>query len=476
MVVRLGGYARISLDRDGEELGVERQRRDYRQVAGVRPGWEVARDYIDNDVSAFKRNVVRPEFEQLLVDLQSGVIDGVIAYDLDRLARQPRDLERLIEVFEERPDLVFCTITNDIDLSTSDGRTMARVMVAFANKASADTGRRVARKHRELADSGKNGGGFPPFGWKADRVTVDPVQAELITKAHDALLAGTRLSTITAERQEKGIRTSRNTGKPITRVALKGILTNPRLAGFRAVKRQKHIGADGKPVMGVWEPICTPERLDAVAAVLEGVKTQYKANNLSNNHKYLLSGILRCAECGTRMMANMRSSWTEGSKGSRFTYRCPAAKDGGCGKVSRAGEPLDQHIINLIHDAEARLKAPESQPAEWPGAARFAEVEQEISSLISAMNGKKISAATTIAMLEPLEKERDELAYERNRHSVEQAKAAAAVVDLPEDFERLPIERQRAVVMKHIRAIVVRPAGRGARKFNPDLLEVVWAA
>ncbi|MEV6762283.1 recombinase family protein [Streptomyces sp. NPDC051105] len=476
MVVRLGGYARISLDRTGEELGVERQRHDYRQVAGVRPGWEVARDYIDNDVSAFKRNVVRPEFERLLVDLQSGVIDGVIAYDLDRLARQPRDLERLIDVFEDRPELVFCTVTNDIDLSTSDGRTMARVMVAFANKASADTGRRVARKHRELADAGKNGGGFAPFGWKDDRVTVDPVQAELITKAHDALLAGTRLATIVIEWQEKGIRTSRNTGKPITRVALKGILVNPRLAGYRAIKGQKHIGADGKPVMGIWEPICTPEKLDAVVAALEGVKTQYKAYNMSNNHKYLLSGILRCSECGTRMMANMRSSWKEGSKGSRFTYRCPAAQDGGCGKVSRAGEPLDQYIINLIHDAEARLKAPASEPTEWPGAARLVEVEQEISELISAMNGKRISAATAIAMLEPLEKERDELAYERDRNTIEQVKNSAATVELSEEFERLPIERQRAVVMKHIKAIVVRPAGRGARKFNPDLLELAWSA
>ncbi|MFF4754787.1 recombinase family protein [Streptomyces sp. NPDC002514] len=476
MVVRLGGYARISLDKDGEELGVERQRHDYRQVAGVRPGWEVTRDYIDNDVSAFKRNVVRPEFEQLLVDLQSGIIGGVIAYDLDRLARQPRDLERLIDVFEERPELVFCTITNDIDLSTSDGRTMARVMVAFANKASADTGRRVARKHRELADSGKNGGGFPPFGWKTDRITIDPVQAELITKAHEALLTGTRLSTITAEWQEKGVRTSRNTGKPITRVALKGILTNPRLAGFRAVKGKKHVGPDGKPVMGVWTPICTPERLDAVVAILEGVKSQYQANNLSNNHKYLLSGILRCAECGTRMIANMRSSWKEGSKGSRFMYRCPATKDGGCGKVSRAGEPLDQHIINLIHDAEARLKAPAVKPVEWAGAARLSEVEQDISELISAMNGKKISAATAIAMLEPLEQERDKLGYERNRHSVDQMKATAAALALPEEFERLPIERQRAVVMKHIKAVMVQPAGRGARKFNPDLLDVVWTA
>ncbi|KOV65724.1 hypothetical protein ADL00_19005 [Streptomyces sp. AS58] len=472
----MGGYARISFDKDGEELGVERQRRDYRQVAGMRPGWNVARDYIDNDVSAFKRNVTRPEFEQLLVDLQSGVIDGVIAYDLDRLARQPRDLERLIDVFEERPELVFCTVTNDLDLSTSDGRTMARVMVAFANKSSADTGRRVARKHRELADAGKNGGGFPPFGWKADRITVDPHQAGLITAAHDALLAGTRLSTIVAEWQEEGVRTSRNTGKPITRVALKGILTNPRLAGFRAVKGQKHIGPDGKPVMGIWEPICTPEKLETVVAALEGVTAQFKAHNMSNNHKYLLSGILRCAECGTRMMANMRATWKEGSNGSRFTYRCPAAKDGGCGKVSRAGEPIDGHIIALVHDAEARLKAPASGPVEWAGAARLAEVEQDISDLISAMNSRTLKAPTVIAMLEPLEKERDELEYERKRHTVEQVKASAATVDLTEEFERLPIERQRAVIIKHIKAVMVAPAGRGARRFNPDLLDIVWAS
>ncbi|WP_420823494.1 recombinase family protein [Streptomyces natalensis] len=40
--------------------------------------------------------VLRPEFRQLLADPANGVIDGVIFYDLDRLVRQPRDLEDLI--------------------------------------------------------------------------------------------------------------------------------------------------------------------------------------------------------------------------------------------------------------------------------------------------------------------------------------------------------------------------------------------
>jgi site-specific DNA recombinase len=97
--------------------------------------------------------VKRPEFEHLMEDLERGFLDGLVVYDLDRFARQPLDLERSIRIFDSRK-LVFATVQSDIDLSTSDGRTMARIMVAFANKTSMDTSRRVRRKHLELAQTG----------------------------------------------------------------------------------------------------------------------------------------------------------------------------------------------------------------------------------------------------------------------------------------------------------------------------------
>jgi DNA invertase Pin-like site-specific DNA recombinase len=52
--------------------------------------------------------VVRPGFEQLLTDLASGLIDGICVWDSDRLARQPRDLERLIDLYETRK--VWCSL------------------------------------------------------------------------------------------------------------------------------------------------------------------------------------------------------------------------------------------------------------------------------------------------------------------------------------------------------------------------------
>ncbi|MBA3311299.1 MAG: recombinase family protein, partial [Nocardioidaceae bacterium] len=100
---------RISDDRAGEAAGVGRQEKDARALAD-RLGWQVGEVIIENDVSAYKRRtvtlpdgsaalrVVRPGFRRLLELLALGQVDGLIAYDLDRVARDPRDLEDLIDV------------------------------------------------------------------------------------------------------------------------------------------------------------------------------------------------------------------------------------------------------------------------------------------------------------------------------------------------------------------------------------------
>ena len=51
------------------------------------------------------------------------------------------------------------TVTGNIDLRTSNGRAMARVLVAMANKSSEDTARRVARARLQVAQEG-NGSRF----------------------------------------------------------------------------------------------------------------------------------------------------------------------------------------------------------------------------------------------------------------------------------------------------------------------------
>jgi len=139
--VSVAVYARISKDDDERACGVARQTADCHAIAAVRR-WTVAEPYLDNDLSAFKAQVRRPAFERMLQDLKAGLLDGLVVYDLDRLARQPADLERILSIFDSRPSLRFATVQGDLDLMSSDGRTMARVLIAFANKSSMDTSRR----------------------------------------------------------------------------------------------------------------------------------------------------------------------------------------------------------------------------------------------------------------------------------------------------------------------------------------------
>ena len=89
--------------------------------------------------------VLRPGWQQVLTDLGTGAATAVLAEDLDRVARDPRDIEDLIDAVaacggHARSLSGSLTLT---DGGSSDQLAMARVMVTMAAKSSADTARRV---------------------------------------------------------------------------------------------------------------------------------------------------------------------------------------------------------------------------------------------------------------------------------------------------------------------------------------------
>ncbi|MGW1670318.1 recombinase family protein [Streptomyces sp. NPDC002324] len=469
---RVAVYTRISRDDEGDGLGVARQREDCERLADLR-GWVVAKVYQDNDVSAFKRNVRRPEFELMLSDLADSLIDGVVAYDLDRLARQPKDLERLIDLYDEHKRRMFATVTNDVNLGTADGRTMARIMVAFANKSSHDASRRIQRKHLELARQGKSSGGPAPYGWLKGGIKVDPEAAEHIRAAQQQLLAGVRIGTIRTDWQKRGLGHPREGTKRMAHHHLEHMLTNPRLCGYRTYRGEVLLGEDNQPVIGEWETINTVEEWEAVRAVVAERKQKDPGRTFAR--KYLLSGIARCGLCHTKIRGQVNRKWKPGSRAAKFTYQCSVA-NGGCGKVGRVGEPVDEVVVSLVL-AEQRERAAVSSvvPAEqWPKAVELAAVEADLTELTQAAKAQKITVSTLLLLLPDLERRRDELKLERGRCNKERHQADALTADIGEDFRSLPIERQQALILHSLSAVLIHPAGRGRCKFDPSLIEPVW--
>ena len=117
-------YTRISKDHAGLGLGVARQEKACRELADQR-GWNNAVVFSDNDVSA-SRAVRRPQYEAMLAGVRAGTVRRIVVWDLDRLSRQPIELEGFIDLVEQR-GVELANVSGEVDLSTAHGRMFARI-------------------------------------------------------------------------------------------------------------------------------------------------------------------------------------------------------------------------------------------------------------------------------------------------------------------------------------------------------------
>jgi site-specific DNA recombinase len=432
------------------QLGLERQRQVCRDLAHKR-GWQIVREYEDAGLSAYNRRVVRPGFEAMLADLEAGVIDGIVCYDSDRLARQPRDLERLIDLYETTA-LIFATANKDIDLSTPDGRFFARLMVNVANKSSADTGRRVEAKHLQLAQRGIPVGGTRPFGWQADKRTINPEEAALVRQAARDVLAGVGLHTIVRKWNRAHITTTK--GNPWVHQTLRQMLLSPRLAGFRVYRGMLLRTAEGEPVKGQYEAILDAATWEHVVAVL----TARKGTHLGGR-KYLLAGTARCSECSGPLYGNR-------GHGS-FYYGCEPP----CGKVGISGPKLDGLIDGLVRQYLANEDLDEPDAPEPVDRGELEAIGRRKAELMMAYTEGRLSAETVFPAVQQLE------AQARQYRQVQAARIRQQRVKLHKAdiaYDELDTAGKRAVIAALIRYVVVKPGSKRGGQFDETRVSVEW--
>ena len=91
----------------------------------------------------------------LLDGLEMGTLDGAVVYDLDRLHRQPRELEAFIDLCQRLRLTHVASVSGDIDLTSADGQFQRCILGAVAKKESDDKSRRIRRKHEEHGADGQ---------------------------------------------------------------------------------------------------------------------------------------------------------------------------------------------------------------------------------------------------------------------------------------------------------------------------------
>lgn len=198
-------YARISLDRTGQALGVQRQVEECRERCRSL-GWPEPKIYSDNDISA-RSGKRRPSFERLLHDVQSGYVDGILAWHLDRVLRRVVDLERVLDAIESQRSAIPVVFlqAGEIDLTTPSGRLLARILAAVAANEGDVKSARLSAQRAQAAQSGQAHG---PLGYGYDDLRrIIPEEAEVIREVAQRVIEGGTLYSIASDLNDRRVPT-----------------------------------------------------------------------------------------------------------------------------------------------------------------------------------------------------------------------------------------------------------------------------
>ncbi|MCX6433097.1 MAG: recombinase family protein [Actinobacteria bacterium] len=317
-------YTRISDARDDDTAGVRRQEQDCRKLISDKD-WDLVDVYCDNNKSA--TTGFRPEYRRLLEDVRAGEIDVLVAWASDRLYRRTTDLEELVTVLGSVQ--VVTVRSGDVDLSTADGKTVARLLGAIAQGEVEKRGERVARAARQRAEEGRFGGGTRRFGYTASMEALIEVEAAAIEWAYARILAGGSLREISREWEARGLVGPK--GVVITPGVARTILLRPANAGLSVYK--------GEVVGKSTAPVIVDELTFRQARAL--LTDPRRRQSPDDGRRTLLSGVLDCGVCGAPVRAHNRSRQRNGK--ARTGYGCSKSR---C--VTRSRDRLDEAITELI--------------------------------------------------------------------------------------------------------------------------------
>jgi DNA invertase Pin-like site-specific DNA recombinase len=338
-------YNSIDAQRDAGHAYIASQRNE---------GWiAVSDDYDDPAYSG--GNMERPALQRLLSDIESGKIDVVIIYKIDRLTRSLADFSRMVEVFEQHR-VSFVSVTQNFNTTTSMGRLMLNILLSFAQFEREVTGERIRDKIAASKRKGMWMGGIPPLGYDVDnrRLVPNEREANIIRHIFQRFVELGSSTMLVKELKLDGVTSKSWTtqdgkvheGKPIDKSLIYKVLNNRTYLGELRHKDQWY--------QAEHPPIIERDLWDKVHAIL-ATNGRVRGNATRAKVPYLLKGIVFGND------GRALSPWhTTKKNGRRYRYYIPQrdAKEhaGASGLPRLPAAELESAVLDQLR---AILRAPE---------------------------------------------------------------------------------------------------------------------
>lgn len=348
------------------------------------------------------KNIKRPQFQKMLLDAKEKRFDVIICYRLDRISRNITDFSTLINQLDSF-HISFISVNEQFDTSTPMGRAMMYIASVFAQLERETIGERVRDNMLELAKTGRWLGGQTPLGYESKKLCylnaefnektmniLSPIKEELqvVKIIYDKYLQYKSINQVFVYLFKNNIKTKN--GADFNKKRIQLILRNPLYV--RANENvMKHLDAIGMNVIGIADNkhgILTYNKskgakikrdvTEWIAAISahEGIvdaplwldvqqildENKNKAPRLGTSATALLTGTLKCSNCGKSMVVKHGHISAKSNK--KFQYYVCSTKDYSKGlrcnnpniRMDKLETIVIEHLKNITIDKDMLIK------------------------------------------------------------------------------------------------------------------------
>ena len=493
-------------------------------------------DVADTDITVYEdegfsaKNTDRPQFQQMLQDIKLKKPDFVVCYRLDRISRNVGDFSSLIEDLNDR-DISFVCIKEEFDTSKPMGKAMMYIASVFAQLERETIAERVRDNMLMLARTGRWLGGTTPTGYTSEKQTEiiidgkvktscklkdNPDELRAVDMIFEKFLELRSVSGVSKYLIKQGIKS--RSGKYYSLPGIKEILQNPvycvadkdaldyfaaqnsdvcfdeedcsdkygLLAYNKRDYKKQHAPRQSMDkwiiAIGKHKGRVSGKKWVAVQNIIyDNIPTGKKPAKMHNDYS-LLSGLIYCEKCGSRLFAKARSG--KGATPGLFDYVCSSKLRGGtglCDCQNISGKQADDMVCeflmkytdesSIIYKLLEKLKRDlQEQKQENPLEsieAQMSKCNDEMNNLVRTLSQRDLSSAFIQRVnirIGELDKELSSLAQKRERlqsnaesmadKAIQVDMLAAALSSLKNNFANLSIHEKRSLIRLLIKKII----------------------
>ena len=341
-------YCRLSQDdgREGESNSISNQKEILLQYA-KQHGFLHPEFFVDDGISG--TTFMRPDFQRMQKMAESGEIATIIVKDLSRFGRNYLEVGKYLEITYPTLGIRFIAIQENVDTMNNTGTEMMPFNNIFNEWFAAQTSKKIRAVQKAKADNGERVSASIPYGYKKSpdnpkQWIIDEPAAEVVRYIYKLCLEGLGPTQIakrlraekilcpTAYFESVGKATANKTPSDPYRWCgdtTKRIIDNRQYTGctinfkssmisYKIHKRLPNDESEWQIIPNTQEAIIDETTWERVQELRKN-----RRRNTATGRESIFSGLVYCADCGSKLYFCASKSITEKQE----FYRCAAYKE-----------------------------------------------------------------------------------------------------------------------------------------------------